>query len=364
MPHSISQARIQQLLHAVSEAIIVVDAKYEILLYNKAAERMFGVPLDHAIGYKANDIVELYDKKNKPINLESFCFKKNSANASIDDAVLQAKGKRFRVKIKSDIIDITDNNEECLITFTDMTKLRELEKTKDEFLSVASHELRTPMTIIKSYLWMISTEKQGELSIKQKEYIKKAIISTERMIELINDILNISRIEQNAINVVVNRVELVELVTEFVSDFKVKADEKGLKLTITSEKDKHYAYVDTSKLREILLNLVGNAVKYTDKGEIRIDIQRAGDFAKVSIIDTGIGIKQDGLERLFHKFGRLDSSYQTVAESEGTGLGLYIVKLFIDAMGGKIGVFSEGLGMGSTFWFTLPKKKNLSTKKD
>jgi signal transduction histidine kinase len=98
-------------------------------------------------------------------------------------------------------------------------------------------------------------------------------------------------------------------------------------------------------------------MKFTDQGEIRIDIRQAGEFQKVSIIDTGRGIKQSELERLFHKFGRLDSSYQTVAESEGTGLGLYIVKLFVDAMGGKIGVFSDGVGKGSTFWFTLPRKK-------
>jgi len=243
---------------------------------------------------------------------------------------------------------------------SDITQIKELEQTKDEFLSVASHELITHIKIIKSYLWMISTERHGKLEPKQKEYIKKAILSTERMIELINDILNVSRIEQNAVNVVINRVDLVDSVTELVSDLKVKADEKGLKLHITNESDKMHAYVDTTKLREILVNLVGNSLKFTDQGEIRIDIRKAGDFIKVSVIDSGRGIKPNELERMFHKFGRLDSSYQTVAETEGTGLGLYIVKLFVDAMGGKVGVFSDGAGKGSTFWFTLARKKELS----
>jgi signal transduction histidine kinase len=274
--------------------------------------------------------------------------------------MLLAKGKKHRVSIKTSVVELPGKKEECLITVMDITKIKELEKTKDEFLSVASHELRTPMTIIKSYLWMISTERHGKLEPKQKEYIKKAIISTERMIELINDILNVSRIEQNAVSVIINRVDLVDTINELVSDLKVKADEKGLHMHITNEDDKMFAYVDTSKLREILVNLVGNSIKYTDQGEVRIDIRKAGDYLKVSVIDTGRGIKQDELERMFHKFGRLDSSYQTVAESEGTGLGLYIVKLFVDAMGGKVGAFSDGVGKGSTFWFTLPRRRELA----
>lgn len=352
---------IEQIVHAIPQAIIVIDKKYKITLFNMAAEKLFDISTNDAVGTDSHDLLELYSDNNVPISPEAYCFKKSAKKSLLEDVTLMTKAKKHRVKITTSIIDLADNRDECLITINDITKVKELEKTKDEFLSVASHELRTPMTIIKSYLWMISTERHGKLDPKQKEYIKKAILSTERMIELINDILNVSRIEQNALNVQINRVELVELINELVSDFKVKADEKGLKLYITQEKDKMYAYLDTSKLREILVNLVGNSLKFTDQGEIRIDIRQAGDFQKVSIIDTGRGIKQSELERLFHKFGRLDSSYQTVAESEGTGLGLYIVKLFVDAMGGKIGVFSDGVGKGSTFWFTVPRKKIVKT---
>ncbi len=358
-----SKATITQLIHAISEAIVVIDKKYKVILFNKAAEKLFDINVTDALGMDAHDLLELYSTNNVPISPESYCFKRTPKKSTLDDAILMSKAKKHRVKIKSAVIELPANDDDCLITISDITKVKELERTKDEFLSVASHELRTPMTIIKSYLWMISTERHGKLEPKQKEYIKKAILSTERMIELINDILNVSRIEQNALNVQINRVELVDSINELVSDFKVKADEKGLKLYITNEKEKMYAYVDTSKLREILVNLVGNSMKFTDQGEIRIDIRQAGDYMKVSIIDTGRGIKQSELERMFHKFGRLDSSYQTVAESEGTGLGLYIVKLFIDAMYGKIGVFSDGVGKGSTFWFTLPRKRASKNKK-
>lgn len=352
-----NEIQIDNLLNAISQAVVGVDNKYRITMYNEAAEELLGTSVKEALKSDANELLELYSLENEPINLESFCFKKGENKTSLDDVVLQANNNQFRVKIKTAVMNTGSGKENCLITITDMTKVKRLEKTKDEFLSVASHELRTPMTIIKSYLWMLSTERHGKLAPKQKDYIKKAILSTERMIELINDILNISRIEQNAINVTTNRVELVGLTKELVSDFKIKADEKGLKLTVAGEMEKMYGYVDTSKLREILLNLVGNALKFTDEGTIKIDIRRSSEFIKISIIDTGRGIKTNEQERLFLKFGRLDSSYQTVAENEGTGLGLYIVKLYVTAMGGKIGVFSEGPGKGSTFWFTVPRKK-------
>jgi len=354
------KASLNQLIDAVPQAIISLNKDYRVTLINKAALELFRVKQKEIIETDAHYLLELYDANGTPISPEAYCFKKTSSRNSIDDATLLAKGKKHRVSIKTSIIELPENDEECIVTITDITKVKELEKTKDEFLSVASHELRTPMTIIKSYLWMISTERHGKLEPKQKEYIKKAILSTERMIQLINDILNVSRIEQNAVDVVINRVDLVDSITELVSDLKIKADEKGLKLSISHENEKMYAYVDTTKLREILVNLVGNSLKFTDQGEITIDIRKAGDYMKISVIDTGRGIKSGELERMFHKFGRLDSSYQTVAESEGTGLGLYIVKLFVDAMGGKVGVFSDGAGKGATFWFTLARKKELA----
>ncbi len=363
MPKTVAtkhKATLNQLIDAIPESIVSIDKDYKVTLINKCALELFNVKEKEVLESDAHYLLELYNKEGAPISPESYCFKKSKTRNILEDSVLLTKGKKHRVSIRTSIIDLPGTEEECLVTVSDITQIKELEQTKDEFLSVASHELRTPMTIIKSYLWMISTERHGKLEPKQKEYIKKAILSTERMIELINDILNVSRIEQNAVNVVINRVDLVDSVTELVSDLKVKADEKGLKLHITTESDKMFAYVDTTKLREILVNLVGNSLKFTDQGEIRIDIRKSGDYVKVSVIDTGRGIKSTELERMFHKFGRLDSSYQTVAESEGTGLGLYIVKLFVDAMGGKVGVFSDGAGKGATFWFTLARKKELA----
>jgi len=233
--------------------------------------------------------------------------------------------------------------------------LKILDKQKDEFLSVASHELRTPMTIIKSYLWMLSSGHGGKLVEKQKEYVEKAKRGTERMLALIGDMLNISRIEQGRLDFNIEKLNLREAFEDILGDFKIKMDEKKLKLEIIVQKDAELVYSDKDKLTEILINLVGNSFKFTDKGSITVKAEKENEnFVKVSIIDTGRGIAKEDMQRLFHKFSRLDNSYQTVAETGGTGLGLFIVKQFVETMGGTVGAYSEGIDKGSTFWLTLP----------
>lgn len=254
-------------------------------------------------------------------------------------------------KLYTDLKDTTEDLHKAY------KNLKELDRLKDEFLSVTSHELRTPMTIIKSYLWMLKSQKSGGLKPKQEDYIDKALNSTERMLALINDMLNISRVEQGRAGFNIKKIELVELLQDTLNEFKPKAQQKGVDLNVCCKDEKHHIYADDTKLREIVLNLVSNALKFTLKGSINIELEDMKSHMKVKVIDTGAGIVKDDLKRLFHKFGRLDNSYQTVAESGGTGLGLYIVKLYVEGMGGMVGAESEGINKGSTFWFTLPKNK-------
>jgi signal transduction histidine kinase len=242
--------------------------------------------------------------------------------------------------------------------------LKELHKLKDDFLSVASHELRTPMTIIKSYLWMLKEGKAGNLNIKQQEYITKAADGTKRMIRLINEMLNVSQLEQGGMSFDIRKINVCRIVDEVLSGLELKIEEKGLSADVHKEKEKAYVYADEPKLREVLVNLVSNAIKFTDHGGITLEIAESPSTVRVSITDTGRGITKDDQLRLFHKFGRLDYSYQTVAETSGTGLGLYIVKLYVEGMDGEVGVHSDGLGRGSTFWFTLPKKHLAKTAKE
>ncbi len=232
-------------------------------------------------------------------------------------------------------------------------KLIELDKMKDEFVSVASHELRTPMTAINGYVWMLLNGKGGDLQEKQRYYLQRVAQSTSRLINLVNDMLTISRIEGGRTKIENKNFELVDLIKAVNEELQIKADEKNIKLGIESE-DKVLVFADGDKVHEVLINLIGNSLKFTDQGSITTTVLDKGDFVSVSVTDTGKGINPEDMPKLFTKFGRLDNQYATVAQTTGTGLGLYICKKYIEAMGGTVSVTSTP-GKGSTFTFTLKK---------
>lgn len=235
--------------------------------------------------------------------------------------------------------------------------LKVLNKLKDEFLSVASHELRTPMTIVKSYLWMLEQQKAGRLNGKQMDYLLKATEGTQRMIALINDMLDISRFEQKKVSFDLRQVNVCEAMQDALNSFDISAKEKGLTLTFENKCTELFVDADEIKLRDVLTNLLGNSIKFTKEGGITVGVEDNPDFVKIWVRDTGSGIDPNDLDKLFHKFARIDNSYTIASDVGGTGLGLYIVKLYIEGMGGRVGAWSEGAGKGSTFWFTLPKNQ-------
>ncbi len=353
--------RIEQLLYSVSEAILAINKDNKITISNRALETMLGLDEAQVLGKDADKLLTLTTENNKPIKLSKLCFVPAKPNQAIQGVILRGK-RNYYVNIKTAVLESEDvDTPECLITITDITSEKMLDDLKDDFLSVAAHELRTPMTIIKSYIWMLMSNKAGELSDKQRDYLEKAEGGTERLIALVNDMLNISKIEQGRLEYNLEKVNLTEILTELGTEFKLKTDEKNLYLHLEIDKNIQ-VFTDKNKLTEIITNLVGNAIKFTDTGGITIRAQKLKDrYVKVSIIDTGKGIKKQDLSRLFRKFGRLDNSYRTVAEAGGTGLGLYITKNLIEKMGGSIGVISEGIGKGSTFWITIPVKEPLIT---
>jgi signal transduction histidine kinase len=228
-------------------------------------------------------------------------------------------------------------------------KLTKLDKNKDEFISITSHELRTPMSIIKSYLWMLQTERAGPLNERQKEYLTKAMSGSERMINLINDMLSVSRIEQGRIDFKMEKINLGDFLGEIIDELKLKADEKDLYIKSEIKNGTKEIYADKIKLREILVNLISNSIKFTDGGGVVVGVEEEGDYIKISVTDTGRGIDKAEQGRLFHKFQRLDDSYRSLAEASqngGSGLGLYIVKIYAQKHGwyGRSTLRRPGIG--------------------
>ncbi len=234
-------------------------------------------------------------------------------------------------------------------------ELKEADKLKDDFVSIVSHELRTPMTAIRSYAWMALHRSDMHPSEKMTRYLIRVMLSTERLINLVNDILNLSRIESGKIEIDPEAVDLYPLIRDIVDEvYFSKSQEKQIQFEVL-EKDIPKVFADPGKLRQVFLNIVGNALKFTPHdGKIIFDFSSDGQMVEASVSDTGVGIAKEDISRLFHKFGRLDNSYTSAATSGGTGLGLYISKNLVELMHGRIWASSEGAGKGTTFTVALP----------
>ncbi|HSX08899.1 MAG TPA: GAF domain-containing sensor histidine kinase [Candidatus Saccharimonadales bacterium] len=234
-------------------------------------------------------------------------------------------------------------------------KLIELDKLKNEFVSVASHELRTPMTAIRSYLWMALNDKGGPLTEKQRYYVERGYNSADRLIRLVNDMLNISRIESGRISIELKSVDLIKLTQDVVEEVLPRANELGVSVVVQKPEALPLVLADSDKIKEVFFNLIGNSLKFTPKGgTITISYSQVGGFIETKITDTGAGIEPQDISKLFQKFGLLPGSYitnQTVAI--GTGLGLYICRSIINLHHGQIHAASPGRGKGATFIFTL-----------
>lgn len=235
-------------------------------------------------------------------------------------------------------------------------RLHQLDKLKNDFVSVASHELRTPMTAIRSYVWMALHKSDIPLSQKLERYLYRTLVSTERLINLVNDMLNVSRIEAGKIEISPQSFDIVSLVKEVVEEVRLKADEKKLQLIVLEHKLPQM-FADPDKVHQILLNLIGNSLKFSyPGGNITVDFIVNGEMIEVAIKDQGSGIAKEDQTKLFHKFSRLDNSYTSMltTSGSGTGLGLYISRSLIDLMKGTITVQSEGEDKGAIFTFALP----------
>ena len=232
-------------------------------------------------------------------------------------------------------------------------KLKELDKLKDEFVSLASHELRTPMTAVKSYTWLVLNNKSGEITPKTREHLEKVYNSTERLIHLVNEMLDISRIEGGRVQLKLEALDLVQLAREVKDEFAPRASEQNLVMEIETDGKISPAAGDRDKIHQVLVNLVGNSFKFTQSGgRVSISVRLKDNMVEVGIEDTGIGIAKEDQERIFQKFGRVEGSL-VISKIGGTGLGLYLSKQYIEMHGGKIWFESEP-GKGSTFTFSLP----------
>ncbi len=232
-------------------------------------------------------------------------------------------------------------------------RLKELDTAKSEFISIASHQLRTPLTAIRGYISLVLEGSYGKVAPSVQEVLNKVYLVNNRMGQLVEDLLSISRIESGRVQYNFVEAQLEPIVADVVDMFALIAKTKGLALKIKlPKKTLPLLRLDTGKIREVISNLVDNAIKYTKEGSVTVTVEALSGVAVVKVTDTGIGIDPNNAERLFEKFTR--SSETMKLDVSGTGLGLYVGKNFVQAHGGLLSVESEGPGKGSSFIIKLP----------
>ena len=234
------------------------------------------------------------------------------------------------------------------------SRLKELDHTKDEFISMASHQLRTPLTTIKGYLSMVLEGDVGPVSKNERKMIQQAFDSAEQMVFLIADLLNISRLQSGKFVIDNKPTDLVKMVESQVSQLKETADHRKLKLTLKKPDDLPMLNLDETKIRQVVMNFLDNAIYYTPPGgSIEVLVSATPDTISYTVSDTGLGVPKAEQAHLFAKFYRADNARKM--RPDGTGLGLFMAKKVVIAQGGAI-IFNSTEGKGSTFGFSFPRK--------
>ncbi len=337
----------EAIVRSISNPIIVTDKDNKIVLINPEAENVFTIKEDNILGHHFLEVIN-----NEKIFQEiDNTLKEENSDEEADKVICLNTGnleKDYRLKVRP----VYNRNTEVELVVTlleDITKLKEIDRMKTEFVSTVSHEFRTPLTSIKMSVELLLEENVGSLSEEQRELLLATSEDCERLVSLIDDLLDLSKIESGQIELDFQPSEVEKIVTSALKPIIPQAKEKDIELKTDLEDDLPPVTADFTKINWVITNLLGNALRHTEAGgSITVSSRRRGSRAYISVSDTGEGIPTEYRDKIFDKF----VSIRGEDETSGTGLGLAISKEIVEAHGGKIRVESSE-GEGSTFTFTL-----------
>ena len=353
------KARNMAMLLSIGEGLIVTDTKGKILLVNKAFEEMIGWKSYEVKKRSLRDVLVVQNEKGKKVPFCQRAFprvmQRSTKVISENHYLLRRDKTRFPVVVTATPIILNKKIIGVIEVIRDVTHEKEIDKAKSEFVSFVSHQLRTPLSTINWYAELLLDNQAGKISSDQRTMVKEIYENNKRMIELINDLLNVSRIE---LGTILNEPESVtlrklkKLVRGVLNELTFRIRAKNLKISIKFDRGLRMFRVDPRLLRIILVNLLSNATKYTAKhGKIFIQVSKEKTYILFMVADTGLGIPANAKPKIYSKLFRAENVRKR--ESEGTGLGLYIVKSIIAKLGGKIWFESEE-NIGTFFYFTIP----------
>jgi PAS domain S-box-containing protein len=350
-----AETQTRAVLDATGDAIVVANDDTEAILANQPFADFFQTTEENILGMNtaqllgaAGEIVSDIDHVTRIVmrGLE------NPDERVIDTVSLVWPEKRDLAYLSVPVRTVTDERVGRLYAFHDITHQRELDRMKDEFVSLVSHELRTPLTSIKGYVDLLLDEDMGDLSEDQRDFLQTVRSNAQRLVTMVNELLDLSRIESGKMELRIEPTDLAPLAQRVVTQLSPLIAEKNHDVVIDADPVLRLAAVDADRMTQILTNLISNAVKYTPSGgRVTISLRNDADAVVVSIRDTGVGLDESDLLQLFTRFFRARN--RITREVSGTGLGLSITRMLVEMHGGSITVESVP-GEGSTFTVTVP----------
>lgn len=371
----------QIVVGTISEGIATLDSEGIIRMFNQAAGDLTGWTGDKAVNLDYRSVFKLINNAGRPIddtlNPIMQCYKTRQA-ANADHVYLEtASNRRVEITLKATPIIVTATDEEtgkpyqtvggAVLVFRDITRERAEQNAQTDFISTASHEMRTPVATIRGYMDIILNPRICTIDNRARSYATKALEATEHLSDLFHDLLDVTKADDDRMDLKYELIDATEAAREVTDSYRQRAAKKGLQLVFlpdTAVSNNTTAgqaaagsnrvvtppiiiSVDLDRFNEALGNIVENAIKYTKHGSVTVNVTKREGVAHIDVKDTGIGIPAEEVGHLFQKFYRVDN--RETREIGGTGLGLYLIKKITIAMGGNVGVTSE-YGKGSDFW--------------
>lgn len=347
------------LLMNVSEGVVACDVAGKVVYINEAAQRMIGKKSGECVGQKITDIWTVLDNKGEPLPDDkrplAACVRGETA---LDVggigyvSVRRTDGSTFPAIFSLSSVKSNDQVQTCILSFRDFSKEAEVDRIKSDFISVAAHQIKTPLTALKWTIGMMEEDTKKKRSPKDKEVFGQLVAVVAHLDDLVRSLLNVTRVESGRIMIEAKLTDLKDLVEEAVKVSSVRATEKNQKFEVVVSPAVPRVAVDQGIIREVYKNLLTNAVKYSPEGSrITVKVEVQGDEIVSMVKDEGYGIPAKDKDRIFDKFYR--GKNIVGLDEDGTGLGLYLAKQLVGASGGRIW-FESVEGKGTTLWFTLP----------
>lgn len=346
-----------QLIESISEGIVAIDESGLVKLINPACAKMLGWTQTDALNLDYRSIFIFVDEDGKPAQVVDPITEAIRSNKSVNRDVCVKGHEGELVEINLSIAIADGPHKAAVVVARDVSEFNRQQRQRAEFISTASHEMRTPVAAIEGYISLALNEKVATVDDKAKDFLNRAHEATQHLGALFRDLLTASKSEDGRLENHPEPIDIKDFLRKLSQDMKFTTDKKGLKLDFTTADTGnvspiYYVLVDQERLREVLVNIVDNAIKFTEKGSITLGLTGDTETVTISVSDTGVGISEEELPHLFEKFYRIDNS--ETRSIGGTGLGLFICKQIVSLYNGRIWAEST-YGQGSTFFIQLPR---------